>query len=155
MVLPYQYKWLFTAQEQAGKQKSLVRYRFKHYYPAMVQQLKTELLYVYCISRDVWALRLAAISSGCLMAEQTAERAAASLADPPRGSDAGRHKTSDDGDMKLPPPPPKTPCFGRPRMKIFVSERTPEGDLPVLRTLPAPRGRGEYGTICPTVRIKF
>lgn len=116
-----------------------------------MEQLGSELHIVCTINEANMGLQLAAISKRFrLMAEQAA-KAAANAGKSAEGSvQVGMNFQKMMENMKY-AAAENAAVFGTPQPKIFVSERTPEGDLLVLRAHAA--AREAIKTICPEVKV--
>ena len=130
--------------------ESTVEY-FKRYVSYVMEQLGSELHIVCTINEANMGLQLAAISKRFrLMAEQAA-KAAANAGKSAEGSvQVGMNFQKMMENMKY-AAAENAAVFGTPQPKIFVSERTPEGDLLVLRAHAA--AREAIKTICPEVKV--
>ena len=141
-------KWLIAM--GGWEAESTVEY-FKRYVSYVMEQLGSELHYICTINEANMGLQLAAISKRFrLMAEQAA-RAAASAGKSAEGSvQVGMNFQKMMENMKY-AAAENAAVFGTPQPKIFVSERTPEGDLLVLRAHAA--AREVIKAICPEVKV--
>ena len=141
-------KWLIA--KGGWEAESTVEY-FKRYAGYVMRQLGSELSYVCTINEANMGLQLAAISKRFrLMAEQAA-KAAANAGKSAEGSvQVGMNFQKMMENMKY-AAAENAAVFGTPQPKIFVSERTPEGDLLVLRAHAA--ARQAIKEICPRVKV--
>ena len=141
-------KWLIA--KGGWEAESTVEY-FKRYVSYVTEQLGSELHIVCTINEANMGLQLAAISKRFrLMAEQAA-KAAANAGKSAEGSvQVGMNFQKMMENMKY-AAAENAAVFGTPQPKIFVSERTPEGDLLVLRAHAA--AREAIKTICPEVKV--
>ena len=141
-------KWLIA--KGGWEAESTVEY-FKRYVSYVMEQLGSELHIVCTINEANMGLQLAAISKRFrLMAEQAA-KAAANAGKSAEGSvQVGMNFQKMMENMKY-AAAENAAVFGTPQPKIFVSERTPEGDLLVLRAHAA--AREAIKTICPEVKV--
>ena len=141
-------KWLIA--KGGWEAESTVEY-FKRYVSYVMEQLGSELSYVCTINEANMGLQLAAISKRFrLMAEQAA-KAAANAGKSAEGSvQVGMNFQKMMENMKY-ATRQDAAVFGTPQPKIFVSERTPEGDLLVLRAHAA--AREAIKAICPEVKV--
>ena len=141
-------KWLIA--KGGWEAESTVEY-FKRYADYVMRQLGSELSYVCTINEANMGLQLAAISKRFrLMAEQAA-KAAANAGKSAEGSvQVGMNFQKMMENMKY-AAAENAAVFGTPQPKIFVSERTPEGDLLVLRAHAA--AREAIKAICPQVKV--
>ena len=141
-------KWLIA--KGGWEAESTVEY-FKRYAGYVMRQLGSELSYVCTINEANMGLQLAAISKRFrLMAEQAA-KAAANAGKSAEGSvQVGMNFQKMMENMKY-AAAENAAVFGTPQPKIFVSERTPEGDLLVLRAHAA--ARQAIKEICPQVKV--
>ena len=141
-------KWLIA--KGGWEAESTVEY-FKRYVSYVMEQLGSELHIVCTINEANMGLQLAAISQRFrLMAEQAA-KAAANAGKSAEGSvQVGMNFQKMMENMKY-AAAENAAVFGTPQPKIFVSERTPEGDLLVLRAHAA--AREAIKTICPEVKV--
>ena len=141
-------KWLIC---KGGWEAESTVEDFKKYVTYVMEQLGSELRYVCTINEANMGLQLAAISKRFrLMAEQAA-KAAASAGKSAEGSvQVGMNFQKMMENMKY-AAAENAAVFGTPQPKIFVSERTPEGDLLVLRAHAA--AREAIKAICPEVKV--
>ena len=141
-------KWLIAM--GGWEAESTVEY-FKRYVSYVMEQLGSELHYICTINEANMGLQLAAISKRFrLMAEQAA-KAAASAGKSAEGSvQVGMNFQKMMENMKY-AAAENAAAFGTPQPKIFVSERTPEGDLLVMRAHAA--AREAIKAICPEVKV--
>ena len=141
-------KWLIA--KGGWEAESTVEY-FKRYVSYVMEQLGSELSYVCTINEANMGLQLAAISKRFrLMAEQAA-KAAASAGKSAEGSvQVGMNFQKMMENMKY-AAAENAAVFGTPQPKIFISERTPEGDLLVMRAHAA--AREAIKAICPEVKV--
>lgn len=136
-------KWLIA--KGGWEAESTISY-FKRYVTYVMEQLGSELHTVCTINEANMGLQLAAISKRFrLMAEQAAKAAAA------EGTvQVGMNFQKMMENMKY-AAAENAGVFGDPQPKIFVSERTPEGDLLVMRAHAA--AREAIRAICPHVKV--
>ena len=124
---------------------------FKKYVTYVMEQLGSELRYVCTINEANMGLQLAAISKRFrLMAEQAAKNAAAAGKSAEGTVQVGMNFQKMMENMKF-AAMENAQVFGTPQPQIFVSERTPEGDLLVLRAHAA--ARDAIKAICPEVKV--
>lgn len=143
-------KWLIA--KGGWEAESTVAY-FKRYVTYVMEQLGKELHYVCTINEANMGLQLAAISKRFrLMAEQAAKKAQnAPAAKSAEGTvQVGMNFQKMMENMKF-AAAENAGAFGDPQPKIFVSERTPEGDLLVMRAHAA--AREAIKTVCPDVKV--
>ncbi len=142
-------KWLIV--KGGWEAASTVDY-FKRYVTYVMEQLGSELQYVCTINEANMGLQLAAISRRFrLMAERAAKAAAATTGKSAEGTvQVGMNFQKMMENMKY-AAAENAGVFGDPNPKIFVSERTPEGDLLVMRAHTA--AREAIKSICPRVKV--
>lgn len=120
---------------------------FRRYVSYVMEQLGSELHYVCTINEANMGLQLATISRRFrLMAEQAAKQAKSAEGTVQVGMNFQKMMEN----MKY-AAVENAEVFGTPQPKIFVSERTPEGDLLVLRAHAA--AREAIKAACPDVRV--
>lgn len=120
---------------------------FRRYVSYVMEQLGSELHYVCTINEANMGLQLATISRRFrLMAEQAAKQAKSAEGTVQVGMNFQKMMEN----MKY-AAVENAEVFGTPQPKIFVSERTPEGDLLVLRAHAA--AREAIKAVCPDVRV--
>ena len=123
-------KWLIC---KGGWEAESTVEDFKKYVTYVMEQLGSELRYVCTINEANMGLQLAAISKRFrLMAEQAAKNAAAAGKSAEGTVQVGMNFQKMMENMKF-AAMENAQVFGTPQPQIFVSERTPEGDLLVLR----------------------
>ena len=137
-------RWLIA--KGGWEAESTISY-FKRYVSYVMEQLGDELHYVCTINEANMGLQLAAISKRFrLMAEQAARTAAAAGKSAEGTVQVGMNFQKMMENMKY-AAAENAGVFGDPQPKIFVSERTPEGDLLVMRAHTA--AREAIRAICP------
>ena len=141
-------KWLI---ENGGWENEATVEAFKNYCQYVTEQLGDLMHYVCTINEANMGLQLAAISKRFrLMAEQAA-KAAANAGKSAEGSvQVGMNFQKMMENMKY-AAMENAQVFGTPQPQIFVSERTSEGDLLVLRAHAA--ARDAIKAICPQVKV--
>jgi len=141
-------RWLIA--KGGWEAESTISY-FKRYVSYVMEQLGDELHYVCTINEANMGLQLAAISKRFrLMAEQAARNAAAAGKSAEGTVQVGMNFQKMMENMKY-AAAENAGVFGDPQPKIFVSERTPEGDLLVMRAHTA--AREAIRAICPHVKV--
>ena len=141
-------KWLIC---KGGWEAESTVEDFKKYVTYVMEQLGSELRYVCTINEANMGLQLAAISKRFrLMAEQAAKNAAAAGKSAEGTVQVGMNFQKMMENMKY-AAMENAQVFGTPQPKIFVSERTPEGDLLVLRAHAA--ARDAIKALCPQVKV--
>ena len=141
-------KWLIC---KGGWEAESTVEDFKHYAAYVMEQLGSELRYICTINEANMGLQLAAISKRFrLMAEQAAKNAAAAGKSAEGTVQVGMNFQKMMENMKY-AAMENAQVFGTPQPQIFVSERTPEGDLLVLRAHAA--ARDAIKAICPEVKV--
>ena len=116
-----------------------------------MEQLGSELRYVCTINEANMGLQLAAISKRFrLMAERAAQNAASAGKSAEGTVQVGMNFQKMMENMKY-AAMENTQAFGTPQPQIFVSERTPEGDLLVMRAHAA--ARDAIKVLCPQVKV--
>lgn len=141
-------KWLIC---KGGWETESTVEDFKRYVTYVMEQLGSELRYVCTINEANMGLQLAAISKRFrLMAEQAAKNAAAAGKSAEGTVQVGMNFQKMMENMKY-AAMENAQAFGTPQPHIFVSERTPEGDLLVLRAHAA--ARDAIKAICPQVKV--
>ena len=116
-----------------------------------MEQLGSELRYVCTINEANMGLQLAAISKRFrLMAEQAAQNAASAGKSAEGTVQVGMNFQKMMENMKY-AAMENAQVFGTPQPKIFVSERTPEGDLLVMRAHAA--ARDAIKALCPQIKV--
>ena len=141
-------KWLIA--KGGWEAESTIAY-FKRYVTYVMEQLGSELHIVCTINEANMGLQLAAISKRFrLMAEQAAKSAASAGKSVEGTVQVGMNFQKMMENMKY-AAVENSGVFGDPQPKIFVSERTPEGDLLVMRAHAA--AREAIRAICPHVKV--
>lgn len=141
-------RWLIA--KGGWEAESTISY-FKRYVTYVMEQLGDELHYVCTINEANMGLQLTAISKRFrLMAEQAAKTAAAAGKSAEGTVQVGMNFQKMMENMKY-AAAENAGVFGDPQPKIFVSERTPEGDLLVMRAHTA--AREAIRAICPHVKV--
>ena len=141
-------KWLIC---KGGWETESTVEDFKRYVTYVMEQLGSELRYVCTINEANMGLQLAAISKRFrLMAEQAAQNAASAGKSAEGTVQVGMNFQKMMENMKY-AAMENAQVFGTPQPKIFVSERTPEGDLLVLRAHAA--ARDAIKALCPQVKV--
>ena len=141
-------KWLIC---KGGWEAESTVEDFKHYAAYVMEQLGSELRYICTINEANMGLQLAAISKRFrLMAELAAKNAAAAGKSAEGTVQVGMNFQKMMENMKY-AAMENAQVFGTPQPQIFVSERTPEGDLLVLRAHAA--ARDAIKAICPEVKV--
>ena len=137
-------KWLIC--KGGWEAESTVEY-FKRYVTYVMEQLGSELHYVCTINEANMGLQLATISRRFrMMAEQAAKQAKTAEGTVQVGMNFQKMMEN----MKY-AAMENAQVFGTPQPQIFVSERTPEGDLLVMRAHAA--AREAIKAICPQVKV--
>ena len=141
-------KWLIA--KGGWEAESTIAY-FNRYVTYVMEQLGSELHIVCTINEANMGLQLAAISKRFrLMAEQAAKSAASAGKSVEGTVQVGMNFQKMMENMKY-AAVENSGVFGDPQPKIFVSERTPEGDLLVMRAHAA--AREAIRAICPHVKV--
>ena len=141
-------KWLIA--KGGWEAESTIAY-FERYVTYVMERLGSELHYVCTINEANMGLQLAAISKRFrLMAEQAAKAGAAAGKSAEGTVQVGMNFQKMMENMKY-AAAENAGVFGDPQPKIFVSERTPEGDLLVMRAHAA--ARQAIRAICPHVKV--
>lgn len=141
-------KWLIA--KGGWEAESTIAY-FERYVTYVMERLGSELHYVCTINEANMGLQLAAISKRFrLMAEQAAKAGAAAGKSAEGSVQVGMNFQKMMENMKF-AAAENAEVFGDPQPKIFVSERTPEGDLLVMRAHAA--ARQAIRAICPHVKV--
>ena len=139
-------KWLIA---KGGWEAESTVACFKRYVTYLMEQLGSELHYVCTINEANMGLQLAAISKRFrLMAEQAAKAAAGKSAEGTVQVGMNFQKMMEN--MKY-AAAENAGVFGDPQPKVFVSERTPEGDRLVMRAHVA--AREAIRAICPHIKV--
>lgn len=137
-------KWLIC--KGGWEAESTVEY-FKRYVTYVMEQLGSELHYVCTINEANMGLQLATISRRFrMMAEQAAKQAKSAEGTVQVGMNFQKMMEN----MKY-AAMENAQVFGTPQPQIFVSERTPEGDLLVMRAHAA--ARDVIKAICPQIKV--
>lgn len=141
-------KWLIA---KGGWEAESTVEDFRRYVTYVMERLGSELHYVCTINEANMGLQLAAISKRFrLMAEQAAKAGAAAGKSAEGSVQVGMNFQKMMENMKF-AAAENAEVFGDPQPKIFVSERTPEGDLLVMRAHAA--ARQAIRAICPHVKV--
>ena len=141
-------KWLMS---KGGWEAETTPADFAHYVHFIIEQLGSELHYICTINEANMGLQLAAISKRFrLMAEQAAKNAAAAGKSAEGTVQVGMNFQKMMENMKY-AAMENAQVFGTPQPKIFVSERTPEGDLLVMRAHAA--ARDAIKALCPQIKV--
>lgn len=141
-------KWLIA--KGGWEAESTIAY-FERYVTYVMERLGSELHYVCTINEANMGLQLAAISKRFrLMAEQAAKAGAAAGKSAEGTVQVGMNFQKMMENMKY-AAAENAGVFGDPQPKVFVSERTPEGDLLVMRAHAA--ARQAIRAICPHVKV--
>lgn len=141
-------KWLIA--KGGWESESTIAY-FERYVTYVMERLGSELHYVCTINEANMGLQLAAISKRFrLMAEQAAKAGAAAGKSAEGTVQVGMNFQKMMENMKY-AAAENAGVFGDPQPKVFVSERTPEGDLLVMRAHVA--ARQAIRAICPHVKV--
>lgn len=139
-------KWLIC--KGGWEAESTVGY-FKRYVAYVMERLGSELRYVCTINEANMGLQLAAISKRFrMMAERAAKSAAGKSAEGTVQVGMNFQKMMENLKFAA---AENAGVFGDPQPKIFVSERTPEGDLLVMRAHAA--ARETIKALCPHVKV--
>ena len=141
-------KWLIC---KGGWETESTVEDFKRYVTYVMEQLGSELRYVCTINEANMGLQLAAISKRFrLMAERAAQNAASAGKSAEGTVQVGMNFQKMMENMKY-AAMENAQVFGTPQPQIFVSERTPEGDLLVMRAHAA--ARDAIKVLCPQVKV--
>lgn len=141
-------RWLIA--KGGWEAESTISY-FKRYVTYVMEQLGDALHYVCTINEANMGLQLAAISKRFrLMAEQAARNAAAAGKSAEGTVQVGMNFQKMMENMQF-AAAENAGVFGDPQPKVFVSERTPAGDLLVLRAHAA--ARQAVKAACPHVKV--
>lgn len=141
-------KWLIA---KGGWEAESTVEDFRRYVSYVMEHLGRELHYVCTINEANMGLQLAAISKRFrLMAQQAAKAGAAAGKSAEGNVQVGMNFQKMMENMKF-AAAENAEVFGDPQPKIFVSERTPEGDLLVMRAHAA--ARQAIRAICPHVKV--
>ena len=141
-------KWLIA---KGGWEAESTVEDFRRYVTYVMEHLGSELHYVCTINEANMGLQLAAISKRFrLMAQQAAKAGAAAGKSAEGNVQVGMNFQKMMENMKF-AAAENAEVFGDPQPKIFVSERTPEGDLLVMRAHAA--ARQAIRAICPHVKV--
>lgn len=141
-------KWLIA--KGGWEAESTIAY-FERYVTYVMERLGSELHYVCTINEANMGLQLAAISKRFrLMAEQAAKAGAAAGKSAEGSVQVGMNFQKMMENMKY-AAAENAGVFGDPQPKVFVSERTPEGDLLVMRAHVA--ARQAIRAVCPHVKV--
>lgn len=141
-------KWLIA---KGGWEAESTVEDFRRYVSYVMEHLGSELHYVCTINEANMGLQLAAISKRFrLMAQQAAKAGAAAGKSAEGNVQVGMNFQKMMENMKF-AAAENAEVFGDPQPKIFVSERTPEGDLLVMRAHAA--ARQAIRAICPHVKV--
>lgn len=137
-------KWLIC--KGGWEAETTVEY-FKRYSTYVAQQLGSELNYICTINEANMGLQLATITRRYrLMAEQAAKQAKSAEGSVQVGMNFEKMMEN----MKF-AAMENAQVFGTPKPKIFVSERTPEGDLLIMRAHAA--ARDAIKAVCPQIKV--
>ena len=141
-------KWLIA---KGGWEAESTVEDFRRYVSYVMEHLGSELHYVCTINEANMGLQLAAISKRFRLMAQQAAKAGAAAGKSAEGSvQVGMNFQKMMENMKF-AAAENAEVFGDPQPKIFVSERTPEGDLLVMRAHAA--ARQAIRAICPHVKV--
>ena len=141
-------KWLIV---KGGWEAESTVEDFRRYVTYVMEQLGSQLHYVCTINEANMGLQLAAISKRFrLMAEQAAKSAAATGKSAEGTVQVGMNFQKMMENMRF-AAEENAGVFGDPQPKIFVSERTPQGDLLIMRAHAA--AREVIRTLCPHVKV--
>lgn len=141
-------KWLIA--KGGWEAESTIAY-FERYVTYVMERLGSELHYVCTINEANMGLQLAAISKRFRLMAQQAAKAASSAGKSAEGTvQVGMNFQKMMENMKY-AAAENAGVFGDPQPKVFVSERTPEGDLLVMRAHVA--ARQAIRAICPHVKV--
>ena len=141
-------KWLIA---KGGWEAESTVEDFRRYVSYVMEHLGSELHYVCTINEANMGLQLAAISKRFrLMAQQAAKAGAAAGKSAEGTVQVGMNFQKMMENMKF-AAAENAGVFGDPQPKVFVSERTPEGDLLVMRAHAA--ARQAIRAICPHVKV--
>ncbi len=124
---------------------------FRRYAAYVADQLGSELHYICTINEANMGLQLAAISKRFMMMAEQAKKAAASGAKNAEGTvQVGMNFEKMMENMKF-AAMENAQAFGTPQPQIFVSARTPQGDLLVMRAHQA--AKAAIKAICPQIQV--
>jgi len=124
---------------------------FRRYAAYVAEQLGNELHYICTINEANMGLQLAAISKRFMMMAEQAKKAAASGAKNAEGSvQVGMNFEKMMENAKC-AAMENAQAFGTPQPQIFVSARTPQGDLLVMRAHQA--AKAAIKAICPQMQV--
>jgi beta-glucosidase len=124
---------------------------FRRYAAYVAEQLGNELHYICTINEANMGLQLAAISKRFMMMAEQAKKAAASGAKNAEGTvQVGMNFEKMMENMKF-AAMENAQAFGTPQPQIFVSARTPQGDLLVMRAHQA--AKAAIKAICPQIQV--
>ena len=141
-------KWLIV---KGGWEAESTVEDFRRYVAYVMDQLGSELHYVCTINEANMGLQLATISKRFrLMAEQAAKTAGSAGKSAEGTVQVGMNFQKMMENMKY-AAAENAAVFGDPQPKIFVNERTPEGDLLVLRAHAA--AREVIRALCPHMKV--
>lgn len=141
-------KWLIA---KGGWEAESTVEDFKRYVTYVMEQLGSELHYVCTINEANMGLQLAAISKRFRLMAQQAAKAGAAPGKSAEGSvQVGMNFQKMMENMKY-AATENAGVFGDPQPKVFVSERTPEGDKLVMRAHAA--AREVIRSFCPHVKV--
>ena len=141
-------KWLIA--KGGWEAESTIAY-FERYVTYVMEHLGSELHYVCTINEANMGLQLAAIAKRFRLMAQQAAKAGAAAGKSAEGSvQVGMNFQKMMENMKY-AAAENAGVFGDPQPKVFVSERTPEGDLLVMRAHVA--ARQAIRAVCPHVKV--
>lgn len=141
-------KWLIA--KGGWEAESTIAY-FERYVTYVMERLGSELHYVCTINEANMGLQLTAISKRFRLMAQQAAKAASSAGKSAEGTvQVGMNFQKMMENMKY-AAAENAGVFGDPQPKVFVSERTPEGDLLVMRAHVA--ARQAIRAVCPHVKV--
>ena len=124
---------------------------FRRYAAYVAERLGSELRYICTINEANMGLQLAAISKRFMLMAEQAKKAAASGAKSAEGSvQVGMNFEKMMENMKF-AAMENAQAFGTPQPQIFVSARTPQGDLLVMRAHQA--AKAAIKAICPQIQV--
>ena len=124
---------------------------FRRYAAYVAERLGSELRYICTINEANMGLQLAAISKRFMMMAEQAKKAAASGAKNAEGTvQVGMNFEKMMENMKF-AAMENAQAFGTPQPQIFVSARTPQGDLLVMRAHQA--AKAAIKAICPQIQV--
>ena len=130
--------------------ESTVEY-FRRYAAYVAEQLSSELRYICTINEANMGLQLAAISKRFMLMAEQAKKAAASGAKNAEGTvQVGMNFEKMMENAKF-AAMENAQAFGTPQPQIFVSARTPQGDLLVMRAHQA--AKAAIKAICPQIQV--